>query len=183
MDRNDPKQEAATEIAESTLQDLFAEPLVNAFDPGYWLSVERPRRDSDPSDFVSGVFLILTRYWHGEEITRLTDGFQWLADLTVPSKRHISAQLFQKEPARNLAILTYYVKLQAAKIYGCGLMSTDPFWCLCYELINIRNREKPDRTIRDGIARQLLDLGRSFANHRPLDPMTEFGDTWTKFLE
>lgn len=110
------RQRAAKKVANEVLETLRSDPLFNSFDAKYW-STAAATGVTDGGPFVERTFPLLAKYCNGEVLCKLAAGYQWLAGLVIPSKRHEAARAFQGDPAHNLTILDVFVKLQFLHVW------------------------------------------------------------------
>jgi hypothetical protein len=94
-------------VQDETLKSLLSDKLFNEFDCAHWISAADDNRD----EFAERAFPVLIKYHLGKELDKLVSNHQWLADMSIPSKRHKSANFFHLNSAQNLTILDFFAKL------------------------------------------------------------------------
>ena len=124
---------ATLDYDDRALEALLSDELFNEFDPMFWISDAM----GFEKVFAERVFPVLAEHHSEKASDELTKKYSWLTNLSIPSKRHESAQMFQKNPIRNLTILDVFVKLQFVETWGAAMMQSDPSCCIYSELFRI----------------------------------------------
>ena len=126
-------------VLDETLKTLLSDQLFNEFDCVHWMSATDGSQftlstDGNEFTFAAIAFPVLIKYHLGKELDKLVASHQWLADMSIPSKRHKAARLFHLNSAQNLTILDFFVKLRFLKYWGSLLMRESPLIPMLYEM-------------------------------------------------
>lgn len=123
------------------VEELLSDALFNQLDPMSWLS----SKQENSYKFATQVFPLLAEHFSGTKLDELTREYPWLTNLSMLSKSHTLAQIFQENPIRNLTILDVFAKLQCLRIFGSQLMARDSQACIYSELIKVISARRQNR--------------------------------------
>ena len=182
MDREGTTSNQEQKAHGRVLEGLLSDESFNKFDPMFWMTI------NEGAEFLcvfDEAFLTLAKYYLAKELDELISGHQWLADLTIPSKRHESAHVFQMNPARCLTILDVVVKLQFMRVYGAAMMRSSPGCGIYYETYKILEAEY-SAVLEAEYSPMLEQLDKEKKNEtHDLEHLVEmkqdFGGEWTEF--
>jgi hypothetical protein len=134
----DSEKKNCFSLEDEPLKRLLSDKLLSEFDCAHWISAN----EKYEARFVQNAFPVLANYYAGQQLEILVSKNEWLADLSLPSKRYKSASFFHSNSAQNLIVLDLFIKLNFLECWGRCFVEHSPMMAMLFELVKIVERDR-----------------------------------------